>query len=291
MKNIAKLIKKGKLRLDGKKVAVSGSTGGIGRELARYLAAMGAELLLLDRNEEKAQKLINELKASFPSLSASHIRLDLENVEEVRLVAQKLPDMGIDYLILNAGAYGIQRRKCSSGYDNVFMINCLSPYVLAKALLPGIKERNGRVVVVGSIAHDYSKADFDDVDFSSRKQASKAYGNAKRYLMFSAYALGEEFEGCVSVTHPGITQTNITAHYPKIVYALIKYPMRVIFMRPKKACLSILCGIFESCDRNFWIGPRIFNIWGLPKKKRLNTCSSEEAEKIAQTVKEASETI
>jgi hypothetical protein len=119
--------------------------------------------------------------------------------------------------------------------------------------------------------------DKNDVDFSTRNQASKVYGNAKRYLMYSLIELfKDETDAKLSVTHPGIAFTNITAHYPKLIFAIIKHPMKVIFMKPKKACLSILRGVFDHCEGCEWIGPRIFDVWGMPKKKRLCTASDEE---------------
>jgi NAD(P)-dependent dehydrogenase (short-subunit alcohol dehydrogenase family) len=279
MKKLVKLIKDGKIDLVGKRVAISGATGGIGRELCTYFAKMGAELLLLDRNEARSNALRSELMVKFSDIHIEHITLDLENIENVKSVAEQLEREPVDYLVLNAGAYSSPRHKCSTGYDNVFQINFVSPYYLARRLLPSIRARGGKVVAVGSIAHNYSKIDPDDVDFSGYRKASKVYGNAKRHLMFSFYALDPSGE-TVSVTHPGITQTNITAHYPKLIYALIKYPMRVIFMRPRRACLSILCGLFEGCAQNEWIGPRVFDIWGLPSKKTLRTCSQSEAKDI-----------
>ena len=256
---------------------MSGSTGGIGRELCRYLAQMGAELILLDRNPKRSEALTNELRDSFSELSVHRITVDLEDISAVRAAADELERIGIDYLILNAGAYSIPRHVCSVGYDNVFMINFVSPYYLARRLLPTVKARSGRIIAVGSIAHNYSRIDPADIDFSTRTRASLVYGNAKRHLMYSFYALDSK---AVAVTHPGITQTNITAHYPKLIYALIKYPMRVIFMRPRKACLSILCGLFVSCNENEWIGPRFFDVWGLPRKKLLKTASAEERAEI-----------
>ena len=51
--------------------------------------------------------------------------------------------------------------------------------------------------------------EFEDIDFSTRKQASKVYGNAKRYLMFSLYELFKnEDKASLAVTHPGISFTN-----------------------------------------------------------------------------------
>ena len=43
-----------------KTVAISGATGGLGRELCRHLASLGASLLLLDRNTPKSNALIEE---------------------------------------------------------------------------------------------------------------------------------------------------------------------------------------------------------------------------------------
>ena len=154
---------------------------------------------------------------------------------------------------------------------------------MIRSLLPALRARGGHVMVVGSIAHRYSKIDEKDIDFRTRRTASRVYGNAKRYLMFSLYELfKDEREVTLAVTHPGITATNITAHYPKLVYALIKYPMRVIFMRPRRAVLSLLAGVFEETEERAWLGPRFFDIWGIPRKKLLHSVSKEESSVIAR---------
>jgi len=260
-------------------VAISGATGGLGRELCRRFCTLGASLILLDRNRERSCALIDSLRADFPYLKAEHLTVDLEDIEAVKRAADELCARDIDHLVLNAGAYSIPRHKCKTGYDNVFQINFVSPYYLAQRLLPRISQRGGRIVAVGSIAHNYSSSDPADVDFSTRKAASKVYGNAKRYLMFSLFEQ-EGYGRSVAVAHPGITVTNITAHYPPIVYALIKYPMKLIFMSPRKASLCILCALFEECGENEWIGPRVFDVWGKPRIKRLKTCKKDEAVRI-----------
>ena len=265
--------------LSGKTVAISGSTGGIGRELCRYFLLLGAKLILLDRNMKKSLALAEELKADFDGAKISHVKVDLENVDEVISAADELLSVGVDFLILNAGAYSIPRHRCSTGYDNVFQINFISPYVLAKLLLPHISARGGKVVAVGSIAHNYSVSDMSDIDFSGKGRASLVYGNAKRYLMLSMMSLREYGES-VAVAHPGIALTNITAHYPKLIFALIKYPMKVIFMSPKKAALSILKALFEKVEEYEWIGPRIFDVWGYPKKKKPLSFSHSERERV-----------
>lgn len=271
--------------LSGKSVAISGATGGIGSVLCDYLAFLGANLICLDRNPDKSNKLINNLKAKYSDLTAEHITLNLESFSQVKSVCKQLKNRKIDYLILNAGAYKIPRHKCDTGYNNVFQINFISPFYLAHELAPQIKSRGGRVVAVSSIAHNYSHINTNDIDFSNCSSPSKVYGNAKRFLTFSLYGLFVN-DKTLSVVHPGITLTNITAHYPKLVFAVIKHPMKIIFMSPKKAALCVLCGIFDGCEANEWIGPRILNIWGLPKKEKLHTCSSQEANQICKITKE-----
>jgi len=269
--------------LSGKTVAISGSTGGLGKELCRHLAGLGASLVLIDRNSEKSKALSEELETVFPKVHISRLRADMSDIESVKTAEKKLAEMEIDYLILNAGAYSIPRYTIEFGYDNVFTINFISPYYLARKLLPGIKARGGKIVAVGSIAHNYSKIDENDVDFATRKQASLVYGNAKRFLTYSLFALDED---CISVAHPGISFTGITNHYPPLIFALIKHPMKVIFMRPKRACLSILAGLFTDCKAGEWIGPWLFDVWGLPKKKALRTAKPAEANKIAEIADE-----
>lgn len=279
---IEKWLKNNTSRLDGKTVAITGSTGGIGRRLCFELARLGASLILMDRNAERSNKLRTELENSFAGANVRCIRLDLTDKTSVLEATERLKAECPDIMIHNAGAYSVPRFICDTGLDNVFQINFASPYYMIRELLPEMRKKGGRFIAVGSIAHTYSEASPVDIDFSEQKKASKVYGNSKRYLMFSLYELFKnENESHLAIAHPGITFTNITAHYPKLLFAVIKYPMKVIFMRPKKACLSIIRGVFEDCGLNEWIGPRFFNVWGMPKKKRLNTCSEEEIKMIA----------
>ena len=277
-------LKKNTSSLVGKTVAVSGATGGIGRELCFYLASLGASLVLVNRSETRAKALGEEIISRYPDTKIDFITADMEDMSSVRRVADELLEKGIDILFLNAGAYSIPRHKCDTGYDNVFQINFVSPYYLARRLLPSIRERGGRIVAVGSIAHRYSRTDAADIDFSTRKKASLVYGNSKRYLMCALPALAEK-EGEIVIVHPGITFTNITAHYPKFIFAIIKHPMKVVFMSVKKATLSILSGAFLSTSGDEWIGPRLFDVWGLPKRKKLKL-SDDEAERIKAAAEE-----
>lgn len=280
MVNSKKWLKNYENGLCGKRVAIFGSTGGIGKELCRYILHLGGTLLTVDRNPQKAQCLKAELERTFPDSEIISLTADLENFCDVKRICGELIALNADIIIHNAGAYSIPRKTLDTGLDNVFQINFAAPYYISRKLLPYLEQRGGRVVAVGSIAHNYSKTDINDIDFSTRKKPSLVYGNAKRYLMFALPAVFESSNAKIAVTHPGITFTNITAHYPKWLFAIIKHPMKVIFMPPRLAALSILQGVFEETAPLEWIGPCLFDVWGMPRKASLKTCKPQEYAQI-----------
>lgn len=275
--------------LAGRVAAVTGPTGGLGEVLCDYLAALGARLLLLGRNPGAMDALERRLERAHPGCVLGKIRVDLEDMAQVRAACDILEATPPDLLFLSAGAYSIPRHHCSTGWDNVFQINFVSHAYMLRRLVPFMAARPGsRVIAVGSIAHRYSATDPEDVDFSTRHSASKVYGNSKRYLMASCWELFAHPEVrrsgvTLAVVHPGITYTNITAHYPPWLFALIKHPMQWIFMSRRRACLSLLQGVFEETDYGEWIGPRWFDVWGLPVRRRVHSIPPEECRRIGET--------
>lgn len=276
-----KFLKKYEGRLEGKTVAVTGATGGIGEHLCRAVLLLGGRLIMLGRNEQRLIALKEKLEKDSEKI-IEIIVADMENIGSVFAAAEQIKRLGADMLIHNAGAYQIPSRQTETGFNNVFTINFISPYILTRSLLGEIE----KIVVVGSIAHGYRKTDENDIDFSTRKAASLCYGNAKRYFMFSHFELQGASDTKIAITHPGITLTNTTSHFPKVLYFFIKPLMRVFFMGPEKAATSILSGLFEDTDKYSWLGPRIFDIWGGPRLRKLKTADPAEIAKIAAKTEE-----
>ena len=284
--NAKKWLERNAQDLTGKTVAITGATGGLGGAICRHLLSLGANLILLDRNKQKSDALKASLASEHPSAAIDQIPLDLSDMASVKAACEALQHRDFEVLIHNAGAYSIPRCICDTGYDNVFQINFVSPYYMTCALLPKLRACGGRVVAVGSIAHNYSVTDAEDVDFRTRKMASLVYGNAKRYLMYALHELfRNEEQATLAIAHPGITFTNITAHYPPLLFALIKHPMKIIFMKPKKAALSVVRGVCQASDYRTWIGPALFDVWGMPRVKPLRTATDEEIARIDRTAR------
>ena len=268
--------------LKGKRVVITGATGGLGQEICSYFLSLGATITLACRNKSKADHLKSNLLSRYKTANIDFVCLDLTKKESVDNCVSELKKYnGIDILVNNAGVYNVPLEKLDSGFNNVFQINFVYTYYLTKQLLPELEKKdNSTCITLGSVAHNYSKIDEDDIDFSSQKKPSKIYGNSKRFLMFSLYELFKNSKVNLSIVHPGVTLTPMTNHYPKAINWLVKIGIKLFFPNPKKAVLSVLYGVTHETKNNEWIGPSIYNVWGFPKKSPLKTCSPEEYAKI-----------
>ena len=280
--NIKKWINANCQSLKGKRVVVTGATGGLGKEICDYLASLDADITLACRNKSLAETLKDELKIKYPSVKVDFVQLDLSNIDSVNACIHELKKYnGIDVLINNAGVYNVPLKTLDSGYNNVFQINFVYTYYLTKMLLEELEKKdNSTCITLGSVAHNYSVLDETDIDFSNRKKSSKIYGNSKRFLMFSLYELFENTSVNLAIVHPGVTLTNMTNHYPKAINWLVKIGIKLLFPSPKKASLSVIYGTNCRTEYHKWIGPKIFKVWGYPKLSKLKTCSVEESKKI-----------
>lgn len=267
--------------LSGKWVAITGATGGLGKEACRGILSVSGSLILVNRSREKSEVLCRELKMEFPQGQIEFLQADLTDMNSVQAVCEELKQRPLDVLILNAGAYHIPRAICATGWDNVFQTNFVSHYYMVRELMPVLAKRQGKVIAMGSIGHYLAKADLENVDFAKCPKPIRVYGNSKRYLMFGMAELMKEHpEVAFAIAHPGISFTNITSHYPKPLVALIKWPMKLIYMKPERAVRSLLQSIFEQVPYLHWMGPGVWNIWGNPKVKALTNCGEAERRQI-----------
>ena len=269
--------------LAGKTVAIPGATGGIGVPVCRMLLRLSARLVLVCRNRDKAAELIVQLKTEFPEAHIFWVPVDLSDMESVKDAVKELNNLPVDILIHNAGAYAIPETVCATGFHPVYQINFVSPYYMTRKLLPHLQQRHAKVIVVGSIAHNYSHMDPRNCDFKGKK-ISKVYGNSKRYLMFAMAELMKQYPDVrFAIAHPGLAFTAMSNHFSKFTYALLKWPMKLIYMKPEKSARSIVMAIFKKVPYLHWIGPGHFHIWGDPKISKLTTCDVRERRAIYKT--------
>ena len=133
-------------QLAGKRVLLTGATGGIGRAVARRLAAAGASLLLVARHPEELLLLSQQLPGQHRCFSA-----DLTAPEEIQALAGSVKATGgIDVLINNAGTSQFSL-TAEQNYPAQIALNLLAPMQLCQLLLPELLQRDAATIVnIGS---------------------------------------------------------------------------------------------------------------------------------------------
>jgi NAD(P)-dependent dehydrogenase (short-subunit alcohol dehydrogenase family) len=160
---------------------VTGSTDGLGREVARRLAAEGAHVIIHGRNAERGKAVVDEI-AKTGRGSARFYAADFASLAEVRRFADAiLGDYDrLDLLVNNAGVFvrDAERKVSADGHEMHFAVNYLAGFLLTHRLLPRLeKGRAPRIVNVSSLAA--APIDFDDVMITRGYSGGRGYGQSK----------------------------------------------------------------------------------------------------------------
>lgn len=204
--------------LSGKNYVVTGANSGIGLFAARHFAALGANVALVCRNEQRGREAVAEVIATTGNENISLYLADFSSLASVSEMADKLlrDTSKIDVLCNNAGGANGSRTVTHEGFETTFVSNHLSSFLLTKKLLPAIlnaaNEDLARVVYTSSYGHFNSALDFDDLGLKEGYGTLKAYGRSKLMNLLTARELQIRLMGENIVTssfHPGTVRTPI----------------------------------------------------------------------------------
>jgi NAD(P)-dependent dehydrogenase (short-subunit alcohol dehydrogenase family) len=189
-------------------VLVTGSTGGLGREVARALAALGDHVIIHGRDSGRGEALATEINDAGPG-SARFYRADFGSLDEVRMLASEITRdySRLDVIVNNAGIALIKspaRRLSEDGYELHFQVNYLSGFLLTDLLLPLLEKSPApRIVNVSSGAAD--PLDFDNLMLENDYSPWRAYGQSKLAQVMYTIELSDRLSSknvIVNALHP-----------------------------------------------------------------------------------------
>ncbi len=199
----------------GMLVVITGATSGIGYTTARKFASQGANLLCINRNQEKSEKLRNEIESEF-GVKCDYLIADLSRMADILHVSQELAELSspIDLIIHNAGVYLTRRELTDDGFEKVFSVHYLSSFIMNYLLLDKLKaQESARVIMVGSEGHRFAVwgLRLDDLNWERRRFSGlKSYGSAKTAQLLSMLIFADKLEGSgvtINTMHPGAVKT------------------------------------------------------------------------------------
>ncbi|GAA1477321.1 hypothetical protein GCM10009623_17670 [Nocardioides aestuarii] len=196
--------------LTGKVAAVTGATSGLGLATARGLAALGATVHLVVRDEEKGRRVRDELFAAVPGASVVVDRCDLGDLDDVRDLGERLAGGldRLDVLVHNAGAMPSERTESPQGHELTMSLHVLAPVLLTDLLAPVLTD-GARVLFVTSGGMYGQRLVEDDLEYERGDYSpTTAYARSKRLQVELLPLLQRRWPSTsVYATHPGWADT------------------------------------------------------------------------------------
>jgi len=196
--------------MTGKTAIVTGCNSGIGLETMRVLALRGAHVIGTARTIERGREACASVSGK-----TTPVVLELSDFDSVVACASEIRalDTPVDVLVCNAGVL-LNDLQQVRGLEMQFVVNHLGHFILANRLLDRVTAApQGRVVVVGSVAHRFvppGGIQFDNL--SGKGWERQAYGHSKLANGLFSLELSKRLRGTHATSnalHPGVVATNI----------------------------------------------------------------------------------
>lgn len=244
-------------RLKDRTALVTGGSDGIGKEIARALAQLGARLIIVGRDPDKGTRAEREIRASANNSNVEFIQADLSLVREARRLGDDVANRCSDlhYLVHSAGVVRGRRVLTREGFESNFATNYLSRFALTARLLAmlqaaGRPGKSARILLVAHPGFD-GTIHYEDVNLATNFSTIRAfkqfhYANDvfAAQLARRLTIAGEQPSVTISCLHPGPTKTNIDSEMPLWMRSLVRFVVHPLVSRmpdvPAAAAVKVL---------------------------------------------------
>ena len=196
--------------MKGKTILITGANSGIGRAAAKDLASQGAEIIMVTRKSETGIEAKEEIEEASNSKKIHQYTCDLASQKQIRLLSEQLhQDFNkIDILLNNAGIIKKKQELTEDKIEHTFAVNHLSHFLLTQLNIDLLREaETARIINVSSMAHEWGKINYKDINLEEKFSPLKAYSQSKLANVLFTYELCRRVfkEGITAnAVHPGM---------------------------------------------------------------------------------------
>lgn len=197
-----------------KTALVTGANSGLGRAIARGLAAAGWRVGLVARDRARGEATLAEIRSATGNPHLQLFVADLASQAEVRALAESVLEHfdALHLLVNNAGTAFRERRPSPDGIERALAVNHLAPFLLTHLLLDRLTaSAPAQIINVGTRMN--TAMDLDDWNWERRPyRMMAAYGQSKLGNLHFTFALARRLAGSgvrVNCVFPGVFRSNL----------------------------------------------------------------------------------
>lgn len=223
--------------LENKTILITGGAGGIGSEVARVCAKLGARIILTDIREDALSVVLSSLTSGAEHLA---IKADLTDATELQSLVDQIPE--IDGFVCNAGVMKLVLTQFITEEEltRIQKINLNAPILLTKALLKKKKINKGGSIVFTASAAGVYRVSMGNAIYATTKCGIDAF------MRTVALECGPKGIRCNSV-NPGMVETALISGFTEEQKQkeMQNYPLRR-FAKPEDIALGVAYLLSEA---------------------------------------------
>jgi NAD(P)-dependent dehydrogenase (short-subunit alcohol dehydrogenase family) len=202
------------MTLSGKNCLITGANSGLGFAVSKKFANRGANTILVCRNKEKGENAVLEIKKETPNASVELMICDLASMKSIQSFIRDIKEKysELDILFNNAAVMKRKRTITEDGFEMMFQVNYLAPFVLMNSFLELLKNGTSPQIINNGRPADDLRLDFNDLQFSNKYHMYNSFFRTKLCHLFSSLELSqrEESDGIsVTMADPGPFKSNL----------------------------------------------------------------------------------
>lgn len=262
--------------MTGSLSVLSGATSGVGLKTIGVLAKAGSDIVMVCRNQRKAEPIKKELETLF-NVKVDIVVADFMDFDSVRMAANHINQTypKIDVLINSVGIHSTRKKYNKDGVESSFCVNHLSVFLFTELLLDKMKQSTpSRIIHVNSEGHRFSGVKLKDVNFKRRIYTGlKGYGQSKTAQLLTMLEHDNQLKDTgvtINACHPGAVKTHIGSNNGLLYRLFFKY-VTSLFLKDVSISASALYYLAASPEMT-GISGKFFNltIEEIPAKHATN---------------------
>ena len=200
-------------------VLITGATSGLGLAVSRRFAGLGANTILLCRTREAGETAVAEIKQEAPQASVRAMMCDLSSMASTeKFIAEFTAKFAtLDLLFNNAAVMKRERTITQDGFEMMFQVNYLAPFMLTTSFLELLRRSPVHIVLNNARPSEKLRVDFDDLQFAKRYGMYDSFFQTKLYLLLASVELSQKPEArevSILMTDPGPFKSALVREAP-----------------------------------------------------------------------------
>lgn len=231
--------------LSGKTCLITGASSGLGLAVAKRFAAERADTVMLCRTEEEGRSAIDEVKREIPGAPVRLVVCDLASMSSIRgfIEAFRENDAKLDLLFNNAAVMKRTRTLTEDGFEMMFQVNYLAPFILMNSFVELLKKGSLPQVIGNGRPADKLRLEMDDLQFSEGYSMYNSFFKTKLCLLFACmeYARRHEADGITTLaSEPGPFKSGLVREVPIVGW------FKNLFSVPVEAAAERMMRVFTA---------------------------------------------